>query len=233
MTNAEEAAALLRRECHGVLSTHSVDAPGYPFGSVVPYCLDRAGRPVILISRIAQHTRNIWSNPKVSLLVSEADADDVQVAARVTYLADAVQVQVPDEEIAARYYRYFPQSLDYHRIHDFDFYRLEGARVRYIGGFGRIHWLTPAQVDQPNPFDEKQEAGMIAHMNADHADAVMHYWQRAGLEPPAEMPPVMAGIDACGFHLLAGARLARIEFDAPVSTPMEVRQAMVKLAKTA
>lgn len=232
MSNAAEAGALLRRECHGVLSTHSLDAPGYPFGSVVPYCLDRGGRPIILISRIAQHTRNIGQDPKVSLFVSERDADDVQVAARVTYLADAVRVAAPDEEIAARYYRYFPQSLDYHRIHDFDFYRLEGARVRYIGGFGRIHWLTPVQVDQVNPFDEAQETGMIGHMNADHTDAVRHYCRLAGVEPAADTVPVLAGIDAYGFHVLAGARLFRIDFDAPVSTPMEVRQALVKLAKS-
>lgn len=233
MTSAAEAGALLRGECHGVLSTHSVDAPGYPFGSVVPYCLDRAGRPVILISRIAQHTRNICRDPKVSLFISEREVDDVQVAPRLTYLADAVPVGAPDEEIAARYYRYFPQSRDYHRIHDFDFYRLEGARVRYIGGFGSIHWLTPPQVEQANPFDEAEEAAMIHHMNADHVDTMRHYCRQAGVEPSAETPPAMAGVDGFGFHLLLGARLLRFEFDAAVSTPMAVRQALVKLAKTA
>lgn len=61
-----ETRGLLLREYHGVLSTHPVDTPGYPFGSIVPYCLDRRGYPEILISRIAQHTKNIQADPKLS-----------------------------------------------------------------------------------------------------------------------------------------------------------------------
>ena len=70
---ATAARNLMLSEYQGVLSTHSLDAPGYPFGSVAPYCLDRKGRPVILISNIAQHTKNLKANPKVSLIVMERD----------------------------------------------------------------------------------------------------------------------------------------------------------------
>ena len=55
---------LMMKEYQGILSTHSVEAQGYPFGSVTPYCFDRKGRPVILISLIAQHTKNIKANPE-------------------------------------------------------------------------------------------------------------------------------------------------------------------------
>ena len=66
---AKNARELLLKEYRGVLSTHSKSMPGFPFGSVVPYCLDELGRPLILISRIAQHTHNLQKDPKCSLFV--------------------------------------------------------------------------------------------------------------------------------------------------------------------
>lgn len=80
---------LLLKEYRGVLSTLSKSMPGYPFGSVVPYCLDAQGHPVILISRIAQHTHNLQKDPKCSLLVGERDAEDVQAVGRLTVMAEA------------------------------------------------------------------------------------------------------------------------------------------------
>jgi len=126
-----DARSLLLREYHGILSTHSIAAPGYPFGSVVPYCLDRDGQPVILISSIAQHTKNIQENSKVSLIVSEGKANNVQAAARLTWLGNA-NIIADDEDISTRYYQYFPESRDYHKTHDFNFYRIELVRARYI-----------------------------------------------------------------------------------------------------
>ncbi len=127
---AKHARELLLKEYRGVLSTHSKAMPGFPFGSVVPYCLDAQGCPLILISRIAQHTHNLQQDAKCSLLVGERGAADVQAAGRLTLLAEARKLtdESAIEAAAARYYRYFPQSRDYHRAHDFDFWRLEPAR---------------------------------------------------------------------------------------------------------
>lgn len=86
---AKNARELLLKEYRGALSTLSKAMPGFPFGSVVPYCLDAEGRPLILISRIAQHTHNLQKDPKCSLLVGEREADDVQAVGRLTYLAEA------------------------------------------------------------------------------------------------------------------------------------------------
>ena len=89
-TNAiRPARELLLKEYRGVLSTHSKSMPGYPFGSVVPYCLDANGNPLILISRIAQHTHNLQKDPKCSLLVGEREAEDVQAVGRLTVMAEA------------------------------------------------------------------------------------------------------------------------------------------------
>ena len=78
---AKHARELLLKEYRGMLATHSPKMPGFPFGSVVPYCLDGQGWPLLLISRIAQHTRNLRADPRCSLLVGERDAEDVQAAA--------------------------------------------------------------------------------------------------------------------------------------------------------
>jgi putative heme iron utilization protein len=227
-----EARELLYRAYDGVLSTHSVEMPGYPFGSVVPYCLDRRGRPVILIANIAQHTRNITANPKVSLLVLDRSVDDVQANGRLTLLADACPVPSGDlEETAERYYSFFPDSRDYHKTHAFAFHRLEPVRLRYIGGFGRIHWLTPDDVLRANPFTAEEECAMVRHMNEDHSEALRGYCARAGVSLPPGGVPVMAGVDGEGFHLRVGARIVRFSFATPVATPSEVRAALVQMAR--
>ncbi len=230
-TAGAEARQLLLRNYQGVLSTLSVAVSGYPFGSVIPYCLDRQGRPIILISRIAQHTKNILANPKVSLIAIERGVDDAQTAGRLALLADAARIPPEDEYTPARYYCYFPQSRDYHKTHDFDFHRLEPVRARYIDGFGDIHWLEPERLLLPNPFTGEEELGMVRHMNEDHTEAMQRYCLNAGLALPEAVTPVMAGIDAEGFHLRLGACIVRFEFPSPVQSPMEVRQALVAMAQ--
>lgn len=226
---AKHARELLLKEYRGVLSTHSKAMPGFPFGSVVPYCLDGQGRPLILISRIAQHTHNLQRAPKCSLLVGERNAEDVQAVGRLTLLAEARQLnEAADiDAAAARYYRYFPESSDYHQAHDFDFWRLEPVRARYIGGFGAIHWID--QVTLANPFAGAGEQGMIEHMNADHASAIAHYVALAGL--PQHETAQLVGIDSEGFHLRIGKSVYWLAFPTSCNSAAEVRQALVLLAR--
>src|SRR6185436_5172720 len=102
METTNAARTLLLEESFGVLSTVSLDLPGYPFGSVTPYCLDRQCRPVVYISPIAQHTRNIMADSRVSLTVIEkSDSGDVQAHGRLTYIADAIQVD-GDRDLSER-----------------------------------------------------------------------------------------------------------------------------------
>jgi hypothetical protein len=232
MTHTKNAARqLLLRELHGVLSTHSVELPGYPFGSLVPYCLDRQGWPVILISRIAQHTKNIDANSKVALTVAEPGTEDVQAGARLTIVGDAEPVGFDGEDSAERYYRYFPHARGYHRTHDFSFYHIRPVRSRYIGGFGEIHWLSNEALVLANPFTAEAEAGMLEHMNRDHQDAIRHYCERSQVAVPTDAVPAMAGIDGEGFHVRVDDRLIRIAFDQPATTPPEVRAALVAMAR--
>ena len=228
---ASNARELLLKEYRGALSTLSKAMPGFPFGSVVPYCLDAQGRPVILISRIAQHTHNLQKDPKCSLLVGEREAQDVQAVGRLTYLAEArrLEDEAAIEAAAERYYRYFPESANYHRAHDFDFWVLEPVRHRYIGGFGAIHWVD--RLTLANPFAGEAERGMVEHMNSDHAKAIAHYVALAGL--PAGEPAQLAGIDSEGMHLRIGQALHWLPFAQICNTPTQVREALVSLAHAA
>ncbi|MDD2048000.1 HugZ family protein [Pseudomonas putida] len=226
---AQQARELLLKEYRGVLSTHSKSMPGFPFGSVVPYCLDADGNPLILISRIAQHTHNLQKDPKCSLLVGERDAEDVQAVGRLTVLAHAHKLEEPAavEAAAERYYRYFPESSNYHKAHDFDFWVLKPVRHRYIGGFGAIHWVD--HLSLANPFAGKAELSMIEHMNSDHANAIAHYVQLSGL--PQGTTAQMVGIDSEGMHLRIGQGLHWLPFAVPCNTPIQVREALVFLAR--
>ncbi len=228
---AKHARQLLLKEYRGVLSTHSKAMPGFPFGSAVPYCLSEEGWPLILISRIAQHTKNLQADPRCSLLVAERGAEDVQATGRLTLLAEAVPLtdEAAVEAAAERYYRYFPESRDYHRVHDFDFWTLQPVRWRYIGGFGAIHWLD--QVALANPFAHTSggEVDMLEHMNQDHSSAIAHYVQQAGL--PSAPAARMVGIDSEGFHLSIGQAIHWLAFSDTCTSPGAVRQALVAMAR--
>ena len=228
---AKEARKLLLSEYQGILSTISVDVEGYPFGSVVPYCLNKEGKPVILISSIAQHTKNILSDNRVSITATESGIDDGQTAGRITYIGDAIKLDSDDTDSMDRYYQYFPQSRDYHKTHNFDFYVIEPVRIRYIGGFGEIYWLEKDSFLMSNPFSFEEENGISEHMNADHTDAMKHYCHSNKINYSEEHTPVMVGIDSEGFNLRIGDKICRINFDEPVANAMEVRKALVAMAR--
>src|SRR5262245_34930698 len=108
MEQQNAARALMLAESFGVLSTISLELEGYPFGSVTPYCVDPMGHPIIYISPIAQHTKNIVADSRVSLTVVESGvSDDVQSRGRVTVMANANQLE-GDRDARDRYFRYFP-----------------------------------------------------------------------------------------------------------------------------
>lgn len=243
---ADAARRLIREHFWGVLSTHSKKYPGYPFGSVVPVCPDYSGMPLILISKLAQHTQNIQETPQVSLtLVENADSGSVQTDARVTLLADAHPVPAEAVDAAAeRYYRYFPDSRGYHTELDFVFYCLKPITIRYIGGFGKIHWLSP-ELLTPNPFTPEQERSIVEHMNDDHADALALYWRHAGLcvdqgsdesardELGKSVQVTMVAIDTESLVMRRDQHLAAIPLLTPVSNPGEARQCLVAMVKAA
>ena len=225
MDKIQAARQLFLREDFGVLSTISVDVPGYPFGSVTPYCADDHCRPVVYISYIAQHTKNIIANSKVSLTVVESKfgSNDVQAQGRLTCIADARRLDGDETRIYERYFRYHPSAQQYQNTHDFGFFRLDPVRFRFIGGFGQIFWVEADEFTAMNPFSGSQEFRIIEHMNNDHADALKHY---AGGKSAR-----MIGIDGEGFDVQTTAGKLRIPFEQPVQNMEEARQALVAMAR--
>lgn len=223
----DEARRFARAQHSGVLSTISKRLDGYPFGSVSPFILDHAGRPVILISEIAEHTRNIDADPRVSLIV-QPYSDDMQTTGRVTVIGRAARLAEKDT-LGPRYLRYFPQAADYFAMHDFHFYRIEPVKVRWIGGFGRIFWVDPAAWLCAAGSLAAAEDGILAHMNADHADTLRvccRHFHR--VEPDTA---TMLGIDPDGFDVRADGRTLRFDFAAPVLDAGAARVALVELAR--
>lgn len=228
-----QARNLLLARHFGVLGTISVKLEGFPFGSVVPYCLDGKGRPVILISTIAQHTKNISRDKRCSLTVV-VENDDVQAKARLCLIGNMEKLPVEAAEVRERYYRYFPQSRKYDQAHDFSFYVLDPISIRYIGGFGAIHWIDPAQFLPSNPYHGKTEQRVVDHMNEDHRHNLVAYLRHfKGIKVDAETEVRMAGVDERGFDVLAGKRKVRFDFGQSIRNVQNIRKVLVAMAQAA
>ena len=233
MSLALEAQQFLCGTHKGILSTHSAKFEGYPFGSVAPFVLNHQGMPTILISTIAEHTKNVAQNAHVSLVVFENEAD-LQANARLTLLAIAEQTDKQNELMRARYLRYIPQAAQYFDMHDFSFYTLHITQARYIAGFGKMGWVEGEHMMIPSNPLFVEEAGIIEHMNADHPENLSAYCQHYHQVTPQTIE--MIGIDSLGFDVRFDVRLdseaiLRFNFDAPISNAQEARTALVAMAK--
>ena len=217
---------LLRSHFCGVLASHSQELTGYPAGSIVPYALDRLDRPIVLISRLAQHTRNVLADPRVSLSVWDAGASDVLAAPRLNLLADIKLLSANDTDAKTRYLRHYPKAEDYLQL-DFDFYALEPRKAHFIAGFAKVYWLDSVAVEAS--FAAEQEAGILQHMNADHSTALTKYLHDHTPSQHAENVE-MVGIDPLGMNLRAEENLYRINFPEAVSTPGAVRKMLTAMA---
>jgi putative heme iron utilization protein len=232
-----EARKFLRSTRSGILSTHSVKFEGYPFGSVAPFVLDHNCQPIILISTIAEHTKNIQHNPKVSLLVF-AGEDDLQAGARLTLLGEANKISKQhDADLRARYLRYLPQAATYFDMHDFAFYRVHIHQARYIGGFGKMSWLSDIDlldgIDTTNAALASQESAIVEHMNQDHVHSMLrycHYFHNVEVNHAQ-----MLGIDYDGFDVEATVAdksiYLRFDFAQPVYDAQAARMALVAMSK--
>lgn len=228
---AEQARQIVRSQAVGALSTLSVAMEGFPFGSVATYVPDHQAQPVFLLSDLAQHSRNMKNDARSSLLVLESGAEQGVLARGRVTLVGETRVFEPEDHLRARYLRYFPDAAGFMETHDFRFYRMEVSRVRFISGFGRIHWLDGAAY-QAAMLDElvAAEAGALAHMNADHQQALRDYCRfYHGIESSGEVQ--MLGIDTEGFDLLCNERRLRCQFPAPVQAAGDLRGALVAMAR--
>ena len=228
MSNARTARQMLRSHRYGALCTLSKKFNGHPFGSIVPYLVDHDGSLLILISSLAEHTRNIQFDPRVSLVTHSQDSPDIQSQGRITLVGEA-QPAADKVQIGKRYLRYFPESKNLFAMDDFSFYRIVPHTLRFIGGFGKIHWVSAGSYLMPSYLLTEQEDDVVTHMNADHRDTLCHYWKPFHQE--AELKVEMLGIDCDGFDLCADRKILRIDFAEEVLDAQQARRALVSMAQ--
>lgn len=227
MTEGNQARRYLRAHCSGVLSTLSRRLGGYPFGSIVPFVPDHDAVPVILVSRLAEHTKNLEADPRASLFVHDA-GDDVQSSARLTLVGDARRIDA-DDALRARYLRYHPDAERLLALGDFSFFRIAPAFIRHIAGLGAIRSITPASYAPPSSGLGQAEEEMIASLNASEHDLLVACCRaRNGVRPASA---TLVGIDADGFDLRADGRLQRCDFTATVADVNALRSAIAAVAK--
>jgi len=228
MTRAREARQIVRTHRSGVLSTQSSKLPGYPYGSALPHVTDHLGRPVILISHLAEHTHNIEADARVSFIVHSTGVD-LQAQPRTTVVGEARAI-TDTEAIARRYLRYYPDHTQYLQIGGFRFYVIEPVQVRFIQGFGGLHWISGERYLAPADLTQA-EASILEHMNQDHGEALHTYCSYVhGIEA---LDAQMIGIDCDGFDVRADGQMLRITFAETVTNPVQVRNALIALADEA
>ena len=226
MNTAREARQLLRAHRYGALCTLSRKFDGHPFGSITPYLVDHDGSLLILISALAEHTKNILADPRTSLITHNQHDPHIQAQGRVTVVGAATHVE--DRTGAGkRYLRYFPEARTYFAMHDFQFYRIVPQAIRYIGGFGNIHWIAAADYAIPPYGLIEHEDDILAHMNADHQESLRNYC-RSFHQCEAEAAE-MTGIDCDGFDIRADGQVLRLDFPEPVADVQQARQSLAMI----
>ena len=231
-TLAERARTLASLGRIGSLSTHSVKFPGFPFGSMMPYAVDDAGRPVFFISSMAMHTHNLRDDARASLLVMQPDVSgDPLGSARVTLVGTAIEAAA--EDVRDLYLSRYESARQWQNYTDFAYYRLEVAGVYFIGGFGVMGWVTPQDYAGAAPDPLAGAApGIIQHMNADHADALRRIANHAG--ESADEASITA-VDRLGFfvRLKTGERVhgRRIAFPREVTSTDEARRVFIEMVR--
>lgn len=233
----QAARRLIRRSGTATLSTTSraeSPAAGHPYGSLVLVAADHDGAPLLLISRLAEHTQNAAEDPRVSLLFDGTKGlADPLAGARLTLLGLVESATKPHQR--ARFLARHPSAEGYAGFADFSLMRVRPIRAHLVAGFGRINWIEGGDL----AFDSsgaqaliQAEPDIVNHMNADHADALSLYATALLGGPPGDWR--MTGIDPEGLDLRAGPdRSLRLDFASPIRDSAEARARLVALAEQA
>lgn len=212
---------------HGVLSTHSLEHSGYPFGSVVPYVLEQQGLPLLLLSHLSQHTKNLDADRRCWLTVFEPGTGDVQERGRLSAVGDVTPSGT--EADAERYFRYFPHTRMYFEQLAFRFYRFTPLSFHWNGGFATARWFGTGRIVRANPLSREEQARIVDHMNRDHSDALRRYATISNAIGDKN-DVTMLGIDAEGIDLKVKDGLMRILLSRSIESIAEAREVLVEMA---
>jgi putative heme iron utilization protein len=230
---ARQARTLLRRSRQGALATLMAES-GDPYCSLVNVASHADGSPILLISRLALHTRNILGDARVSLMLDERAAGDPLEGSRIMLAGRAEEAIGDDAVLRRRYLNAHPAAEVFVNFKDFSFFRIRPQAAHLVAGFGRIVDLTPEQFltdisDAASLLEAEQ--GAIDHMNADHRAAMNLYATKLLGAEPADWR--CTGCDPDGIDMQAGATTLRLDFPRRIATPAALRQVLKELADQA
>ena len=214
---AHEARRMLRAHSYGALCTLSKKLDGYPFGSITPYLVDHDGSLLILISTLAEHTKNIRQDPRVSLITHDQQNPHIQTQGRVTVTGNA-EPEPDRDQAGLRYLRYFPEAETYFSMHDFSFYRIRPLAIRYIGGFGKIHWVDMKNyaVNHASTFAQREEL-LLAEINTVQHDLLQQLLQQRNSVDVTDVRAI--GLDCDGIDVCGDGQIWRLNFPAAITIP--------------
>jgi putative heme iron utilization protein len=230
--NANLAAKKLLREARsGALAT-LMPGTGDPYCSLVNVATDAAGAPLMLLSQLAIHTKNLRVDKRVSLMLDERKDGDPLEGARVMLMGEVAEDR--SSLVRAAYLRRHPEAEQYVDFADFSFFRMQIKRAHLVAGFGRIVDLTAQDIltdvsDAGALIEAELEA--IAHMNADHAEACRLYATK--LLGAADGDWRCVGIDPEGIELQQERAALRLSFPQRVTAPGPLRAILRQLAEQA
>ena len=208
---------------------------GDPYCSLVNVATAPDGAPVILISRLAVHTKNVLTDSRVSLMLDERAPGDPLEGARIMLSGKAEQATAENREmLRRRYLNAHPSAADYADFADFSFFVIRPSGTHLVAGFGRIVDLKPEQflTDISDAAELlAAEQGAVDHMNEDHREALGLYATRLLGADAAEWR--CSGCDPDGLDLMAAGRTLRLQFPERVTSPGGLRKMLVRLADEA
>lgn len=235
LTPAEEARTLLAATNIATLGTLSSD--GYPWASLVAFGSFDDGSPVLCISTLAEHRRNLEADDRASLMIAAPDVSRDPLAGGRVSLAGRARKAVGDEAARARdaHLSAVPQAAAYADFGDFAFWILGVERVRWVGGYGRMDTVDADEYAAAEADPVVNRAGFaIRHLNDDHPDALLAMARALGGHPDATAASC-TGADRYGLDLRVetprGTAPARVNYAEPISEPDGMRSATVELAR--
>lgn len=221
---------LIRGADRGVLSTRLAGGDGWPYGSLVMIGVDHDLSPILLLSDLAEHTKNIAADPRASLLIDGTlGHDDPLSAPRVALMGRIARID--DRASTTRYIAHHPASALYVEFADFHFFRLTIERAHLVAGFGRIRWLEADQIQPPWPVElVRDERKLVEGLNQD-TGLVRRLAIKGGAE--TDIGWKLAELDRDGLDLAQRGQRLRLWFERPASTTDEVLAAIDQLLRAA
>jgi putative heme iron utilization protein len=230
--DSKASAKKLLREGRSCALATLMAGSGDPYCSLVNVATDPDGTPLLLISRLAVHTKNILADLRVSLMIDERKEGDPLEGARVMLSGRAAATTDPNAR--RRYLARQPEAVGFAEFTDFSIYRVTLTGAHLVAGFGRIVDLKPADILLDLADAEAlvaAEPEVIAHMNKDHPDAVRLYATKLLGATDGEWQCV--GCDPEGLELQRARTALRLPFPRRVTAPGVLRQVLKELAETA